>query len=507
MADLPIELWHLIFDHLQLINISSCAQVCKTVYLAVKEYRIREIAFTGRLYVWFHYATPTIDHKHRVDYPLGSIFSQSSFNFDYLKRLKIGRYSSIDLDVINKFTRLEELDIDLKNYKNKMSRTLSLVNLKVIYLFTSEHLPYLELDTPCLGKVCTFSLEKLEFIHPKSVCCIHTSFHSGKLSMFSNLEYLTFTDSYSLYDYPHILQSFNEFSVTALKKLREISFYYNRSEFLFKNLSNFKEITANLLVLGRPDLKVFWLDVQMTDMSVLTEYELNTQNAGSLVAFQLQHYEMLKEKVQFFWAYDFNGSMKKLLIAGFNLRSEEFTSRFLSRYSFRLIHVTGIVEEREFLMELIARSSDLFALKFENSSLGQSFFNQMVDIIRLNAIPLRKLQVKDTSNESMNFHFVLKLRDLALLVTDQRLSKELVSMLLRMPQMDYLEFCSGEYRIQRLSSSRFRLNGELMSLQELLLKLFEAKPDSMVPEGAVSEELPEPKKESKKSNATVCELM
>ena len=93
MADLPIELWHSIFDRLQLTDLSSCAQVCKGFYLVVKEYRIREIAFTRRVHQWFHLTTPT-NHKHRVDFTKAFILKVSSFNFDYLKRLKIGRWSS-----------------------------------------------------------------------------------------------------------------------------------------------------------------------------------------------------------------------------------------------------------------------------------------------------------------------------------------------------------------------------------------------------------------------------
>ena len=40
-----------------------------------------------------------------------------------------------DLNEINRFIHLDELDIDLKNYKNEKSRTLSLANLKVLYAF------------------------------------------------------------------------------------------------------------------------------------------------------------------------------------------------------------------------------------------------------------------------------------------------------------------------------------------------------------------------------------
>ena len=74
--------------------------VSKTVYFSVNEYRIREIA-RSLVECTDGFTTPTPITKHRVDY------SMVSFNFDYLKRLKIGRLSSIDdLNIINRFVHL-----------------------------------------------------------------------------------------------------------------------------------------------------------------------------------------------------------------------------------------------------------------------------------------------------------------------------------------------------------------------------------------------------------------
>ena len=139
MADLPIELWHSIFD-------------CPG-----------DRAFTRPANDWFH---PDFSiYRHRVDYSVASMLERSSFNLENLRRLKIGRFSSIDdLNVINKFAHLKELDIDLANYKSERRRALSLANLKVLHLFMSDHLSYLELDTPRLAKVYTFSLKKLDFL-------------------------------------------------------------------------------------------------------------------------------------------------------------------------------------------------------------------------------------------------------------------------------------------------------------------------------------------------------
>ena len=470
MDNLPTEMWHLIFDHLQVVDLFSCAQVSKAVYLVVKSYRVREIAFTGRIHKWFHYTTPITNHKHRVDFTMTSILRQSFFNFDYLKRLKIGRPSVIDLDVINKFTRLEELDIDLKNYESEKSRTLSLANLKVLYLLVPSCLSYVELDTPRLAKLCSFSLEVLEFVYPESIRCIHTFFHSGKLKTFRNLEYLAITDSYNQlndlrsYYYPSI----GLFSVKkGLKNLKEVDFYcsYRYEE---DNMSVFKRMIANLLALKRPDLKVFWQNVQITDPNLLTEYERINDKIESRIAFQLKHHDKLKEKVEFFPYYDFNDSMRLLKEAGLDPRSEEFTSKFFPKYSFRKIGIIGKIEEPEFLLQLIARSPNLFELEFENSGLDQSFFDRMADTIRLNAIPLRSLRLNGPSNGFKNFEFLLKFCNLKRFETDQDLPK-LIPKLLKLPMLTEIEFGSGrtKHRIKQLSRSRFLLNGLSFSLKEL----------------------------------------
>ena len=483
MAELPIEMWHLIFDHLQLADLSSCARVSKAVYFAVKAYRIREIAFTGRVHEWFH-STPTIDHKHRVDYSLASILKLSSFDFDYLKRLKIGRSSAIHLDDINRFVHLEELDISLKN--NWKTRHLSLASLKVLYVSVPSDIPYVKLDTPSLKKVHTYSLEKLEFIHPESVQCIHTFVHSGKLSTFSNLEYLNITNYYNQDDFSSSYASrfssykrhnyatrFEQFSLIALEKLKEIDFNYHDDGVM--KIGNFRETIANLLALDRPDLKVFWQNVQVTDPSLLTEYERTINNTGSLLVFQLQHYEMLKENEVFLDF--FNDSIRVLTRAGFNPRSDEFLSKLLAKFSFRRIRMTYYIEEQELLLKLIARSPSLLSLSFPDTDLGQSFFERVADTIRLNAIPLQILDIRNCT--ILNFEFVLRFRDLLCFRTDQQLPGRLVSKLFKLPMLTEIQFTFGRSVtiIGRVSPSRFLLNGEPLSKQELF-EIFRVKSGS-----------------------------
>ena len=487
MAELPIELWRSIFEHLEdLVDLYSCAQVCKVLYFEVKKYRVRGIAFTRRVYEWFHYATPISNHQHRVDFTMASLLKGSFFNLDYLKSLKIGRSSVIELNVINKFTHLEELDIDLMNYVNKKrNKRLSLAKLKVLYLFKSRE-SFVMLDTPQLAKVCTFSLQSVVFIYPESIRCLHTFCDYCKLSTFSNLEQLIFTDYYnqlgSLESYGS--RTFKQTGIRTLKKLKEIDFYYDSLRFQYRvnNMKKFKPAIAYLLGMGLSDLKVFWHNVHVTGRNQLVNY--GRMMEPSLVAFQMQHYEQLKEKLHFFWSYEFNKSMRMLTKAGFDLRSEEFTTKFLAKYSFRRIDVTSQVNESKLLLELIARSSDLFALNFANSGLDQSFFDQMANAIHVNAIPLRQLRLMGSSKKSLNFDFVSTLRHLDSFETDRRLLVEFILKLLGLPSLTYIGFASGEFEIERLSTNLFRLNEWSLTLGVLVKSLKISKKGSFESEAS-----------------------
>ena len=470
MAILLIELWPSIFDHLELIDLFSCALVSKEFYLAVKEYRVKELAFTRRTKTrWFH--SDLSIYQHQIDYSMAFLLKRSSFNFDFLKRLKIGRLSWIDLNVINKFKQLEELDIDLKNYEYRENKTLSLANLKVLFVFISGRIPFLELDTPRLAKVCTFSLKRLDFFHPESIRCIHTFFHNRKLSAFRNLEFLRFTNYYTRLDLASCDPlTFKEFSLSNVKRLKEIDFYFTynftKTQFQVESLHNFRRIIEKILDLKRPNLKVFWRSVQITNTDLLAEY--SGKCVAKLAVFQFKHLDKLKDRVHFFWAYDFNVSTEKLQKAGFDPRSEEFIAKFFARYSLRKLIVSKHVNDPKLLLEFIARSVCLFSMDFSDSGLDQTFFDRMAEIIHSKRMPLQSLRFKETSNNSLNFDFVIRLLDLELFTTDQQLTADTISKLLGLPLLVEIGFSSGEHTIERTSTGRFCLNGKVLSLQEIL---------------------------------------
>ena len=475
MADLLIELWHSVFDLLELRDVSSCALVSKKFYFTVKDYRIREIAFTRRVHDWFHYYLE--DHKHRLDFKDVFILKSALLNFHYLKRLKIGRSSAIDLNVINQLISLETLDIDLKNYDAK-NRTLSLPNLKTLLIFVPDDSPTIVLNTPKLGKVYTFLLKKLVFLFPNSVWYINTFFDGGKLSIFCNLELLWLNDQFKDpdYVYSHSFQSF-EFNLASLKKLRKIEFFYNKWQVWENNSSKIKRLVKSILDLERPKLEIILHDVLLTDINLLTEYENVRRSSEHWLPFQLRHYEKINDKTHLV-RYEFNSIMSSMLKAGFKLENEKFISTFLdATSSVEIILVYGAVKDQELFMRIVAGTPALMSLKFSNSGLGQPFFDRMAETVRLNGLRLKSLRFQNASKGALNFEFVSKFPDLQLFEIDQQLPNDLILKMLRLPTMNEIGF--GFSRIQRMSANDYLLNGESFSRQELF-KRFGDEPNPTV---------------------------
>ena len=490
MAGLLNELWHSIFNHLELADLCSCARVSKRLYFFVKEYRIRELAFTHLSRVWFHDCP--IKYKHRAPYWQSCILERTSLNLEQLKRLKIGYLvssSKYDLNLISQFKQLEELDIDLKNYDHKKCRTLSLDKLKVLYVFNGAR--SVVLQTPQLTNLYTFNLGGLDITYPESIRCIHTFSQDGKLSLFTNLEYLTFTDHYNQLYYSLVDDSkpFELFDPAELKKLKEIDFYYHAydyvngynfgfyPEFVEENIGVFRVLIEQIL--ERSGVKVFWMNVQITDTSLLTEYLNLSDTERNFVILQFQHYEQLKGRLDFFHLYHYNWSTPSLKEAGFELSSEEFMRKFLAKYCLRTIVVADRVEESELLMTLIARSPSLLCLRFGSSGLEQRFFDRLPEIVRRNSIPLKYLgfwkPFEDTPSDQPNLEFALRLPHLEWLeASDQYLPADLVSSLLELPSIAEINFrfCGNQILVRRVSVHRTHLNCLPPIGQQKLLKFF-----------------------------------
>ena len=444
MSVLPIELWRSVFQQLEdLADLASCALVSKALYFEVKAYRIQELQFVYRDFHRTH--SDGLLYRHHSHISKRYMLKKSLFNLEYLKSLRIDEFTC-GMKVINKFVHLEVLDINLVSYPCS-KKILRLPNLKVLYV-SKANSQKMVLHTPRLTKLCTTSLWNFKFIYPYSVRCIRTFYHNGKLSKFRNLESLTFTDHYKQtpgnfdnHDYDY----FRRFNLRRLKKLKEIEFDY-RGFYVRQSMSSLMKMVKHILSLGRPELKLFWFQVQVTHTNLLAEYKKMMANSRSLVAFQMKHYEDLKNKVEFSSHYEFNSSTSFLQTAGFDVRSEELTLKLLAKYSFERIEVTGRVNEEEHLIKLIAGSPKLWSLEFENSGLGQSFFERMANIVRLNRIPLQQLCLEKPSNKNLNFDFVFKISNLKRFETDQPLSAELIAKLLTLPFLSYLEVASGVIR-------------------------------------------------------------
>ena len=452
------ELWHLIFEKLELTDLSACAQVSKKFNLLVKDYRIKGISFTrGTDFNWFHYYRSSFEPQAvSVYYSKSSVLKKSLFNFDHLKYLKVGRWSSFDLSDVNKLTSLEDLDIDLKNYEGEESLTLSLPNLTMLCVFISNQIPFLELNTPRLSNIHTFRLEKLEFVYPKSVQQISTFSHGGNLSaLFPNLEYLTLTDFYSLLDFDESneLESFKDFSLTTLKNLKFISFNNNSKVYIKKNIIIIKNFIQKVLNMQRPNLAVFWQEVQVTYPNMLTEYQNMLDNNQEWIVFHIKHYEKHRyTNIPSIFVFD--SLIKGLQEAGFDLRSKYLALEFWAMFCLGELRVVDRVNEPELLTEFIVKSPNLSTLRFNDSGLDLLFFRRLIELIETKNIPLKLLEI------------------------DQQLPSDLIMKLLSLPKLKAILFSADKTTIERLSPNRFQMDGKSFDLHGLLEHLKAKQKDS-----------------------------
>ena len=137
--------------------------------------------------------------------------------------------------------------------------------------------------------------------------------------------------------------------------------------------------------------------------------------------------------------------------------------------------MNGHVKNPVLLLRFIGRSSNLKYLKFSYCDLGQSFYDQVTEIVQSNGISLQRLSLKKSSVE-LNFKFVTRLPDLETFEVDQELAGELIAELFEsLPYLSEIEVSEAAYTlmiaiktIQRSPTGKYRLNGKVLGLPELL---------------------------------------
>ena len=170
--------------------------MCRGFNEFLMKYKIEELAFNhlkirSSLDRW---SDLPINYHYAVDKSKLFLFKSSMFNIK-LKRLRIyGPVFKINLEVLNKFSQLEHLEIFHCLKVDEVTRLL-LQNLKLLKI-KSENVLDLELDLPNLQALFFYcrSCENIKFNYPRSIQYLSLFDYDDYFLKFKNIEYL---DCYS----------------------------------------------------------------------------------------------------------------------------------------------------------------------------------------------------------------------------------------------------------------------------------------------------------------------
>ena len=159
LEELPIEIHHMIFGYLDLIQVCKCRLLSKKFNEIVKAFRVRELlVYSSNWYrrsSWFRDGKPIYPYN-TVSNRKVSILSSSSIDLEYLKRLcfyGVVESDKFSLEVVNRLQHLVQLDLFFEvkgtGYKTKQLKLPSLEHLFIQFGFRVV----VEFDAPRLESI------------------------------------------------------------------------------------------------------------------------------------------------------------------------------------------------------------------------------------------------------------------------------------------------------------------------------------------------------------------
>lgn len=466
MDDLPLEVYQLIFDYLDIGDLFELRCVSTKFKYIVSEFRARELVFltrdeldlfkynnyglnTDRKFNWFYINKP-VDHKHLMNGSKLFVLSHPLFNVQYLRRLKIYTFEShvhkITSTDINRLAYLEVLEINLNSidFSNHDKVTLRLPNLSVLYLSRPPSACTVEIDTPNLKALSYSPADSIRFTHPSSIEHLRLySYESDSIASFENLNCL------ELCRYNKLSEDLSTFN----RNLNEIKLHFNNSSYggRLEPVTNF--------VQNQDHLKLYYAGVRLLHFDEFKcfqkIYKVYRNSPSELLSLYIDNYA--SADCNLFWIVDVDYS---LLVGRISKIEDDFFDKF---NNIRTIRVTKQVSDADHLMKFISRCYNLMNLMLENASLGQHFFDELPSISSLD-----RLEIGGKQQVELNFEFIMKMFNLKEFRTDQQLPVRLISDLGKFRKFRRFEFKLEQNSICKSTANptRYYFDGRITELPQ-----------------------------------------
>ena len=192
MNCLPIEICYHIFQYLHLNDLRSFRLICKRFKEMLYGFTIKELNIDHPNYrnlsnwIFINQPVNPLYSTNQDNLVFSKIITSSLFNFK-LKRLRIINFNEclrLNLAILNKFHRLEQLEANLKVFRINVHVYNNIPNQIQI---DTPNLSVLDLDWDDIFKNC---YEYIQFLHPLSIQYLFINSYWDYLLIFKNIKYL-----------------------------------------------------------------------------------------------------------------------------------------------------------------------------------------------------------------------------------------------------------------------------------------------------------------------------
>ena len=461
MENLPVELYQGIFDCVTIEDLFNLRLVSKQMKNHVKNYPIKELIFMNKFnklrYNWW-FTNKTICYNGYAISKL-SLLNVPFLNFQNLNYLKTNRFDlndTISLRVINEnCVNLKSLEISLYHCKKDEFYEISLLNLQVLFI-DLEHekiakkieinAPNLEALNLCYFQDGKYPFHKIKINHYLSIRYLKiVGIHLKNVSIFKNLNYL---------ECPYTKQ-LNERILMNLPKLKELRTFNPTST--RQSLNNLIRIMSQKIITKRLDFQIYHNNLLISNPEDLFQSNSFDPIDSINIYSYLQDYSKLADNL----SEQLNHLDYSILIS---LGRNPLPINFFNKFNcINQLQITDEVKEENHLIQFILQCSNLGHLFIKNSSLKQSFYNELPAISQL-----YHLQLLQSEELNLNFKFLKKMYYLQEFHTNQ----ESISIKkLRLKKFKFLKIITfsinkNAVSIERIEQSKFRFIGHKNYLKE-----------------------------------------
>ena len=453
MNNLPFEffphIYENVFGYLNVDDLLNVRLVCRGFNVLLMKYKIEELVFDhlkirSSLDKW---SDLPINYHYAVDKSKLFLFKSSMFNIK-LKRFKICGYFEINLEVLNKFSQLEHLEI-IYCFKIVEVTILSLQNLKLLKI-CSEDVLDLELDLPNLQALFLYceSYKNIKFNYTRSIQYLSISDYDDYFLKFKNIEYLDCYGTFSL----------SWLELRYYLKLKVIHIHYDESEFIKTNKQNAE--------LNKQNLKIYQKGLLVVDGKEIHNYDFFEDELHCL----MDNYAKTADSLDFVWLINYNALMR--------LVNYKLPVDFFKKFNSILKIEVFFVEDEKQLKQFIKRCLNLKSLSVNKCKLSQQFYEELPSLTCLSYLYVVPVENIVDGEIELNFKFINRMFNLVEFVTSKKLNLNEEFDLIRLRYLKRIRIQIdkiNELLIEKLGRDRYNVTvyNQITKISKLICKEIE----------------------------------